>query len=89
MSHTITIRGVTGSLRWGYHVAGTLSAWRIERVETRWTLTATIDASDAFRLTQRPLVFEAPHAQGVWRWPIRTLQIEGVSLTATLGPKDT
>jgi hypothetical protein len=51
-------------------------------------VSATVVSSDAFRVSQRPLAFIVPHADGEWQWPITTLQIEGASLNAALGPKE-
>lgn len=82
----MTITGAQGSVRWGYHRACDLRAWVVTTQDDgSLTLSAIVDTSDPFRLSQQPLVFEAPHAQGAWRWPIDSLQIEGVALTARLG----
>jgi hypothetical protein len=89
----VTVRGVEGTIRAGYYPAGTVRAWTVtkhtdEGADPAWRLTATIVALDAFRVTQRPLAFVAPHANGRWRWPIDTLQIMGDALTARLGPPE-
>jgi hypothetical protein len=84
----MTVRGLTGEVQWGYHQACALGSWTVVRSEgNTWSLTATIVRPDTFRLSQRPLVFVAPHKDGAWRWPIVSLQIEGAALTAQLGPK--
>jgi len=88
MFRTVTVTGVEGMLRWGYHPAGTLGAWTVARDGTSWTLTAAVVTKNAFRVSQRPLAFEVRHATGVWRWPIQSLQIAGASLTAVLGPPE-
>jgi len=44
--------------------------------------------SDAFKVSQRPLTFVVPVKGGSWRFPVTTLQMTGVSLYATLGPKE-
>lgn len=88
MGHQLTVTGVAGSLRWGYHQAASLSAWTVTRTPDGWSLTATVVHADAFRLTQRPLVFVAPTQAGVWRWPLVAWVITGASLEATLGPKE-
>jgi len=88
MTSNVTVSGVSGVLKHGYYMAGTVGAWTITRAETGgWVLAATLTKTDAFRVSQRPLVFEAPHAHGVWTWPITSLQMTGASLTAVLGPK--
>lgn len=83
----LIVTGVRASVRWGYHAAATVTAWTVTRDDSGWVLTATLVTSDAFRLSQQPLTFEAPHAHGVWTWPIQTLQIAGAALQARLGPK--
>jgi len=88
MASTVTIGGVTGSLRWGYHEAAVLASWTLTNTTEGWTLTATVVSVDAFRVSQHPLVFLAPHASGAWRWPVKELQIMGATLTASLGPKE-
>lgn len=88
MAHSVTVSGVTGLLKWSYHEAGTLGAWTVAKAEGVWTLSATVVKADAFRVSQRPLRFVAPHANGAWIWPITELQISGASLTAVLGPPE-
>mgnify|MGYP001562449127 CR=1 FL=1 len=88
MCPTVTIPGGEAFLRWGYYPAATLHAWTVTKQASGWTLAATVTTTDTFRVSQRPLVFAAPTAKGVWRWPIVSLQIEGASLTAVLGPKE-
>lgn len=83
----MTVRGLVGQVMWGYHLAGSVSQWTVSKSDGAWSLSATVVSSDAFRLSQRPLVFVAPHKDGAWRWPIVSLQIEGAALTAQLGPK--
>ena len=85
---SVTVQGVLAVIRHGYHVAGTVGAWTVTRGEHGWTLTASIVKTDTFRMSQRPLVFVAGHALGVWRWPITSLQMTGASLTAVLGPME-
>jgi len=82
----VEIDGVTASLRWGYTSAATLGTWTLtKRDDGRWSLKAVVVLADTFRVSQRPLVFEAPHANGVWRWPVVELQMLDGSLTATVG----
>ena len=85
----VSLSGVEGAVRWGYHSAAILGAWSISRTETAAVvLTATVAQADAFRLSQRPIVFVAHHAKGTWRWPIASLQVTGASLTAVLGQRE-
>jgi hypothetical protein len=84
----LTVKGVTGELRWGYLSAATLDAWTVTKCPGPWSLTARIVTSDALRIAQRPLVFVAPHQGGAWRWPILDLQVTDGALTASLGPRE-
>lgn len=80
------LTGVEASLRLGYASAATLGAWSVVKQDDgSWSVTATVISADTFRVTQRPLVFEARHAKGAWRWPVLELQIATTSLRATLG----
>lgn len=88
MAHSVTITGVKGLLKWGYHEAGTIGAWTVTTDAGVRTLSASLVTSDPFRVSQRPLRFVAPHAGGVWAWPITELQMSGASLTAVLGPRE-
>jgi hypothetical protein len=84
----VTMRGVEAKLVWGYLPAGTLGAYTVTRELGRWTLTATVVSSDAFRVAQHPLAFVAPHAKGAWRWPVDALSIVDGTLSALLGPPE-
>jgi len=84
-----SITGVVGSVTWGYYTAAAIHNYTVTRRDASWTLTATVVLSDAFKLSQRPLRFVAPHAHGEWAWPIDTLTIADGALTATLGPPET
>lgn len=84
----MTVTGRSGSLKWGYSQAAAIGGWTVTKTADGWSLVATVDTYDTFRLAQRPLVFVAPHQDGSWRWPIVALQITGASLNATLGPKE-
>jgi len=85
----VTVTGQTARVAWGYLTAATVRAWTVTKAEDgSWSLAATIDDTDTFRVTQRPLVFKASHARGTWRWPVATLQITDGTLTASLGPPE-
>jgi hypothetical protein len=88
-----TIRGVVGQIKWKYHNAAAINSYAVTRSKDgQWSLRATVVMSDAYRLTQRPLVFVAPHRQhdrpGEWRWPILDFSIAAGALTARLGPPE-
>ena len=76
----IQIRGVAAELRWGYLHAATLGRWTVEAS----TLTATVTAVNAFRVTQSPLTFVV----GPIERPVTRLQMMDGTLTASLGPKE-
>jgi hypothetical protein len=86
----MTITGASARLDdSGYDPAAVLGAWTATKDEAGVvTVIATIVSQDTFRVTQRPLVFVAPHAAGVWRWAVVELQISGVALWARLGPRE-
>jgi hypothetical protein len=86
------IRGVVGRIEWGYFAAGALNGYSVRRGEDgTWALHGTLVNFDAFKIRQRPLVFVAPHQDGEWRWPVRTVDLGSGSgpreLRATLGPQ--
>jgi hypothetical protein len=82
------LRGTVGAVKWHYYTAAAINGYEITRSEAgTHRLTATVVLNDAFKLSQRPLTFEAPHKHGVWKWPIVGFTIaESGQLTATLGP---
>lgn len=87
MGDSVTMRGVTATIYWGYQLAGTVRDWTAVRsLAEPGTVTATVVTSDAFRVSQRPLTFVVPHKHGAWRWPIAELQIADDRLTASLSP---
>ena len=84
-----TITGVVGQIKWHYYVAAAIHGYRIARApDGVWSLAGIVGVSDAFKLSQRPLAFVAPHAKGEWRWPIETFEITDGALTARLGPPE-
>lgn len=88
MTDGITIHGADGELFWGYSSVGTVRAWTVTRhtPSDPGTLSGTVEHLNAFRASQHPITFVVQHKQGVWRWPLETLQIAGTSLTARLRP---
>lgn len=85
----LVLNGESAVLRWGYHQAAALYDVTVTKNDQGvWTLSSRLEHQHAFRLSQRPLVFCLTHAKGVWRWPVIELQIQGASLSAVLGPKE-
>lgn len=83
--NTFVFRGNAAELRWGYHVAATLKDWTLTPQDaSRCTVTAQVVSSDAYRVTQRPIVFTVPRQASVWRWTVESLQIAGKSMSASL-----
>lgn len=82
------VRGVVGVVKWSYYNAAGVEGYTLRRhKETNtWSLSARVVVSDSFKLRQRPLVFEAPHQGGLWRWPMTEWSIAEGVLTARLGP---
>ena len=76
-------------MRWGYQPAATLKDWTLTpQGSSSLTVTAHVVSSDAFRVSQHPIVFTVPRQAGVWRWPVVSLQIAGQTMTASLGPQE-
>ena len=92
----VTLRGLEGTIAWGYHTAAVVSSWTIERsapglagtAPTTWTLRATVARVDPFQLRQAPLKFTAPRRGGFFCWPIRSVTLGAGSLSAQLGPPE-
>lgn len=86
------VRGVVGRIDWGYFPAAAINGYTVQRLEDgSWSLHGTVVNFDAFKIRQKPLVFIAPHKEGEWRWPVKTLDLgAGVGpreLRAVLGPQ--
>ena len=84
----MTITGDSARVWWGYHVAITLGSWTVTHEDGTWRLVGTVISQDTYRASQHPLVFAANYANGAWRRRVEWLQIEGQTLTARLGPKE-
>ncbi len=82
----LAMRGETGAIKWAWHSAATLGPWTLEGRGDSFFLSAHITDSNAFRVSQRPLVFEH-HLNGkVMTWQVAELQVTGETLTASLMP---
>jgi len=88
------LRGVVGQICWSYYAAARLEGYRVRRDKKTgaWSLAGRVVHADAFKLSQKPLVFVAPFMRngtpGEWRWPIQELNIQDGVVTAALGPPD-
>jgi len=77
------------TISWAWHTAAVCRAWRVYKSSKgQWSLVATASRSDAYKLAQRPLLFNAPRAGGFWCWPVRAVTVIGTQLTAALGPME-
>jgi hypothetical protein len=83
------IRGRVGVIKWHTYTAATVEGYTLTRDDKgATTLTATVIHQDRFKVTQRPLIFEAIHKAGAWRWPIVSFTIgDSGRLVARLGPE--
>ncbi len=87
-SNAFVFRGEAAELRWGYHPAATLKDWTLTpHNSSSFEVTARVVSSDAYRVSQHPIVFTVPRQACVWKWPVVSLQIVGETLTASLGPQ--
>lgn len=81
-----TIRGVVGQVKWSYYIAAAINGYTVTRgPDGSWSLQGVVVLSDAFKLSQRPLLFVAPHQHGEWQWPILECHILSGAITARLG----
>lgn len=83
------ISGVAGAVMWSYYKAAIIEGYTVvgrgPKGALRWSLSARVVHADAFKLSQRPLVFVAVHERGSWRWPIVEFTLVNNRLTAELG----
>lgn len=80
-----SLRGPSALIKWGYLDAALLGPWSLEFDSTGGTLKATAQSTDTFRVSQLPLTFVVPR-EIPWVWPVESLQIDGFSVTARVGP---
>lgn len=84
--NTFRYRWAAADVRWGYHVAASLTGVELVVNSAGSALTAHVAQADTFRLSQQPLVLFINRATP-WRFPIDSLQIVGDSCNARLGPQ--
>lgn len=85
MFRTATMTGPAARVTWGYHVAAQLQAWSLTADGNTVRLTAAVESSDAFKLTQQGLSLCIPRQKGaVWTYPIESLHIADRTLTAVV-----
>lgn len=88
MGPHLVLRGGEATIAWAWHTAAVCSAWSITRRPGTWSLVATVQRSDPFKLQQRPLLFTVPRKGGHWCWPVKSVNVRGPRLTAALGPME-
>lgn len=81
-----TIKGPMAALWWGYHQAAELGPFVVTMDAEGNTLSATVRSQEPQRVSQRPLWFEVPRSGPPWRWPVESVNIDGSTCTARLGP---
>lgn len=87
MDHNaVTWRGRDGRIVWGYYEAAVVPQWEFTGNAERGTISGVATSLDAFRVSQRPLVFTVTKPRTVWKWRIQELQIHGQTVTMTVGP---
>lgn len=81
------MKGNGGSVKWGYRPVVSLGTWTLtmERGKTDGTLTAQATDCDEVGVEQAPLVVVVPAGQQTWRWPVRSLRRDGLTVTMTVG----
>lgn len=95
--HPVTVQGIHGTLRWGYHVAATLRDYTVTRTRRHSTLSAGVVSFNRAHCgpdglvgpsKQPPLYFVAQLQGGAWQWPVRRLEITDRTVRAELGPQE-
>lgn len=93
MFKSITLRGKSGEVTFGYRPAAVLTGWTVTRRKQHWALEARVGTCDFYQLRQHPLLFTAwpgqpDNRRGRWCFevvpPVR-IDERGI-LTAKLGP---
>jgi len=88
-SPAIPLRGARGLIRWYYYTAAGVTDFTVTYNQERraWFLRGGAVAPDPYKLSQTPLEFYAPTAQGTGlRWPIvGEPVIKDGRIAATLG----
>jgi len=83
------IEGVIAELRWGCYTAAGIHGYRLswKRTARQWSLSATVVLADAFKIAQRPLVFDAAVRDAQWEFDVQSFDLAGLHgpLTARLG----
>jgi hypothetical protein len=88
MGNTFRYTWAAAELRWGYHVAASLTGVELVVSEAGERVEARVAHADAFRCAQRPLVFRVDHAAAsTWTWPVESLTLDGDTCTVRLGPQ--
>jgi len=84
--NTLPVRGVVGLIKWGYFNAAAINGYTVRYGrDGHHMVTGTVVNSDKFKMSQKPLMFVAPHAGGAWVWDILDLEIRDGAFTARLG----
>jgi hypothetical protein len=82
----VILTGSGGRVMWSYAVAAQCEKFEVRQKGKALSLVARLSSPDVFRLRQSPLMFEVPVGGGRWTWPIESLVIDGLNVTAKLQP---
>ena len=90
MFDELVVHGGEATVSWAWHTAAVCKSWRVYKTKgkAQWSLVATVTRADAFKLQQRPLLFNAPRKGGYWCWPVKAVTVVETQLTAALGPME-
>jgi len=83
-----SLSGQAATVRWGYRAVASLVKWTCTRTDQGGTFTAQMTNCDEFGLSQEPLVVVVPAGASQWRWPVRDLLRDGLTVTMTVGPME-
>lgn len=87
------LSGVVGRIDWHYYTAAGIHGYTVTPPPRRakvqeWKLVAVVPLHDAFKMSQRPLVFVAQHAKGEWRFPVIEYNLRDHRIVARLSPPE-
>jgi len=83
----IPLRGNNGVIKWFYYAAADVREFTVlyDKTAGAWTLRGIVQAADAFKLKQTPLVFVAALRGDVLRWPVLGFELTNGRIVARLG----
>ena len=81
------LKGAIGLVKYSYRTVATVTRFQVSRdPETKaWSLRGTCVGADTGLLAERPLRFVVATKKGAWTWPVESVTVAGLQLTARLG----